>query len=111
MSTQDESAAARLREAGAIIVGTNSMMGSGARLAIARAAATIVAVAPTLEAKSQVSLSNRVLPMCVMQYLSTEFATDLIFSQGKELSKLYALCLGKYCVQPDPFAGERHHRC
>jgi hypothetical protein len=53
-------------------------------VASARATATIVAVAPTLEAKSQVSLSNRVLPMCVMQYPSSEFATDLILSQGKE---------------------------
>jgi hypothetical protein len=37
------------------------MSGSGARLAIARAAATIVAVAPTLVAKSHVSFSVRAI--------------------------------------------------
>jgi hypothetical protein len=36
------------------------MIGSGSSLASARAAATMVAVAPTLEARSQLSLSLRV---------------------------------------------------
>ena len=38
------------------------MMGSVSSVASARAAATIVAVAPTLEARSQLSVSLRVMP-------------------------------------------------
>src|SRR5581483_7476992 len=41
--------------------------GSGARVAIARAPATMVAVAPTLDAKSQVSLSVRAIACLLFQ--------------------------------------------
>jgi hypothetical protein len=54
--------------------------------ASARAAATIVAVAPTLEAKSQLSVSLRVM----ITLLSLLSCSPLIFSQGKELVKPYA---------------------
>jgi hypothetical protein len=44
--------------------------GRSARVAIARAAATMVAVAPTLDARSQVSPSYLVEPVEVMSCLS-----------------------------------------
>ncbi|BBX48211.1 hypothetical protein GCM10009641_07440 [Mycobacterium cookii] len=59
-------------------------MGSSSSVASARAAATMVAVAPTLEAKSQLSVSLRgIVTLPVV-------AVGFILSQGKELPKLYA---------------------
>ena len=56
------------------------MIGSVSSEASARAAATIVAVAPTLEARSQLSVSLRV----IITLPSTPSCSPLIFSQGKE---------------------------
>ena len=66
------------------------MIGSASSVASALAAATIVAVAPTLEARSQLSVSLRAM-FTLLQY-GTEI-DQFIFSQGKELLKLYASLL------------------
>ena len=65
------------------------MIGSASSVASARAAATIVAVAPTLEARSQLSVSLRVM----LTLPSTLSCSPLIFSQGKEPVKPYASLL------------------
>ena len=52
----------------------SSINASSALVAIARAAATIVAVAPTLEARSQVSLSVRAMATPVDSYKAVYLA-------------------------------------
>ncbi|GAB4693745.1 hypothetical protein MAHJHV49_43570 [Mycobacterium avium subsp. hominissuis] len=61
-----------------------------ARVAIARAAATMVAVTPTLEARSQVSPSYLVEVMCAPLSEIVEVVAKLIFSRYNKLLPLYA---------------------
>src|SRR5262249_55648337 len=66
--------------------------GRSARVAIARAAATMVAVTPTLDARSQVSPSYLVEPVEVMScpYRTYLVHLMLILSQYNKLPPLYA---------------------
>src|SRR6185312_8549204 len=63
----------------------SSMIASGSSLASARAAATIVAVAPTLEARSQLSPGDRGESARVMVFLLEE--PRWIFSKCNELAE------------------------